>query len=243
MKKKLLGIFLCTLLIATAIPVVGIFDEKTMTSTGGIQPVPILEFENIKGGLLGISVDLVNYGNGTAYNIEWSMNITEGSLAFLNITLFFPISPTNGEIYVLEPGQKHKIEINTLFGLGQATINFYCKFTMDLPTSREEATGEGTQEWRDQSFLVIHSFRGQQPDKEWEPIEDFSYHENGAVWLYFGIRNMHNVQCVNIATHTVEYKSACCFDGSAGRLVENWFTKDKVLGLLWRWEVQTVDGM
>ena len=86
MKKKLLGIFVCTLLIATAIPVVGTLDEKNMTSTETIIYVPILNFVNISGGLLGISVDLLNSGGGTAYDIEWSMNITEGSFGPFDIT-------------------------------------------------------------------------------------------------------------------------------------------------------------
>ena len=45
MKNKLIGIFLCMLLLATALPATGTLNEKTVTSTGGFDSIPILEFE------------------------------------------------------------------------------------------------------------------------------------------------------------------------------------------------------
>jgi len=96
MKNKIMGIFVCMLLIATILPVAGTQDEKTISTKGGIDFIPVLDLIDIKGGLFSISVNLTNFGEGTADNIYWRMNASGG-------IFFFPKS-INGEIDELNPG-------------------------------------------------------------------------------------------------------------------------------------------
>lgn len=242
MKKKILCIFVCMLLIATVLPTTGTLIEKTNPSSGGIELVPILDFINIKGGLLGISVVLMNSGHGTAYDIEWSMNITEGSLWSMNITLFYP-RKANGGIDLLEPGDEYEISITPMIGLGQATVTFYYSYTIILDTLRNEVDVEGKQEWRDQGMVIVHSFEGEQPTKEWMKIADYLYIEGNKVLLYYvqGIRNMHNVRCLNSLSSNIEFQSACCFQNGEGLLNEGWFTKSHIESQAWEWEVELVN--
>ena len=82
MKKKKIGTLVCTILIFGIFPATGTLNDKTMNSTGGIESIPVLEFNNISTGiinnLLGFSVELTNSGEGTTGNIEWSMEISGG---------------------------------------------------------------------------------------------------------------------------------------------------------------------
>ena len=76
--------------------------------------------EDIKGGLVGISVDLVNSGEGTAYDIYWEMNATGGFL-------YIP-RKKSGEINnPLGPGNRTTINIKPMMGFGRGQIFFYCK--------------------------------------------------------------------------------------------------------------------
>ena len=46
MKRKIVGILVCTLLITTALPAIGTINEKTITSTEGIESVPVIDFRD-----------------------------------------------------------------------------------------------------------------------------------------------------------------------------------------------------
>ena len=91
MEKKLLSIFICTLLIVTiaAIPISSTHLEKTgeteknIILTGGFESVPILDFLDPPVFNLGsIPLELVNTGMGTAEYITWEMRILEGDGLF-----------------------------------------------------------------------------------------------------------------------------------------------------------------
>jgi hypothetical protein len=242
MKKKLLGIFVCMLVIATAIPAVGTLDEKTMTSTGRIELVPVVDFINIKGGLLGISVLLMNFGEGTAHDMTWSMTVSGG-------LLFFP-REANGEIpSPLDPDDEYVIPINLLLGLGKSTVTFYCNYTIILDLSRSELEVGVKQEWSDLGLLILHTFpQGIQPEKEWVEIDGYEYIETDdqeVELTYAGINNMHNVRVVLGKSYSpdIEFLASCKFQNGTGYLKENWITKDIVTGGDAHWEVELVNGM
>ncbi len=240
MKKKLVGIFVCMLLIATILPVTGTHDGKTISPTRRIEQVPIVNFKLIKGGLFGITVLLLNSGEGTADNIYWEMNASGG--------LFFYPKSKNGEIEVLGPGEGKEIKIFILLGLGITTINFYCKYK--IVNLSCDTDFEVKEEWRDQPLLFWHSFPETiQPDKEWMTIDEYWYFDKkgapGVELYYEGINNMHNVRVV-LGSHSfyqeIEFLAACKFTDGVGILEECWITEEIVTTGLAHWEVELVDG-
>ncbi len=239
MKKKIVGIFICMLVIATILPATGAHNEKTLASTGGIELVPVLDFERIAGGLFGISVLLVNSGEGTAENISWQMNASGG--------LFFYPKSISGIITVLGPDEEEKIKIMPAFGLGNTTLTFYCRYKMAEITSCDVDI-EVKQEWQDRSFFIFHSFpASKQLNKSWVDT-DFSYINNrtytgGVEFNYAGINNMHNVRVVlglPLFSRGVEFLGACKFTNGTGILYECWVTEEIVMHGDAHWEVELV---
>ena len=211
---------------------------RTWVSHGEIKPVPMLEFKDIKGGLPGISVVLENTGNVTAFDIEWSIKITEGSFLSMNMTLFLPII-TKGKIDELGPHQGEKINIPLMFGLGRATVTFNCKYTIETNSIRGEIDAEGKQEWRDQSAVVLHTFPPEeQPTREWKPIESYTYIGSDQVLLkYQDILSKHNVRVHSVLSKP-KFTSTCSFTDGTGILTEGHITEDIVTSGDAYWEVE-----
>jgi len=207
-----------------------------------IPPIPILEFGNIKGGILGYSVTLTNYGNNTAYDIIWEMNVTDGFL--------FP-DHDSGEIDQLEPGEETIIKPKWAFGLGRSRIEFHCKYTMNINTTKSSFDVETKQEWTDLGLLIAHAFpKGIQPDKEWVDIDSFHY-EEGDLDLYVKLEfdwidHFHNVRVVtsqkDSSSQEVLYLGACKFINGIATLVEGHITRGDIESGNALWEVELVNG-
>jgi hypothetical protein len=240
MNKKIIGIFICMLLIlATTLSVSGSSNEKTKAGADQIDLVPILDFKEIKGGLLGLSVLLENSGMGPAYNVYWEMRASGG--------LFFYANMKNGEFPTILPGEQVKIKISPAIGLGIVTIEFYCRYLIEGMYCETEI--EVKQEWRNRALLILNTFPEEiQPQKEWMEVEEYFYYESDDPELmlqYQQILNMHNVRGVSSAdseNETVEFRAACKFTDGIGYLKECWVTRDLVESGIGHWEVELVDG-
>ena len=211
-----------------------------ISPTPEIGPIPILDLENIKGGLLGISVVLRNFGEETAYDIEWEMNVSGG-------LLYYP-TYKNGEIEVLAPEEEKTIKIKPMIGLGLATVEFYCRYTMIIEPSRDEMGGAVIQEGNDQGILFLHTFpEGKQPIKVWRTLEDHEYeygYENGEKVVKFFLdppepTTMHKIHIKNTASQSIEYLTACKFQNGEAILKENWYTYEMLQGGQWEIEIVT----
>jgi hypothetical protein len=239
MYKKIVGILSCMLLIfASIIPVTGAINEKNEVNTDGFEPVPIVDFMDINGGLLGITTVIMNLGDAGAKDIYWEMRASGGLFCFPKVK--------SGNMSALLSGGIDKISVFPFIGLGIITIEFYCRFRID--GSFCDAEFEIKQEWRDRALLFYHTFPEEiQPEKEWVEVEEFIYHDTDdpeVELMYQGILNMHNVR---VATSSdsypeVEFKAACKFEGGIGHLKECWITRELVEGGIGHWEVELVDG-
>ena len=246
MKKKIVGILVCTLLITTALPAIGTLNEKTMTSTGGIESVPVIYFRDPSiFHFRNISVDLVNSGEGTAEDITWEMKIIEGEQFWQG--RFLSPKEKNGTFPYLGPDSKEEISID-MSGFGITTIYFNCKYKIeDLPECDVEF--EVKQEWRVIGIMSLFIFPPNSPQKEWPEIVDFWYvdeTDDKAVQFYHeGINNMHNVRVVlNVDSDSsdAEFLAACKFTNGNATLEECWLTKDLVESEKCRWELETIVG-
>lgn len=204
-----------------------------------IPSIPILIFEDIKGGLVGISVVLRNIGNGTAYDINWEMSVSKGFL-------YYPRT-RNGTIDdPLGPGDETIINIKPMMGFGGGEVFFYCKYKMILDSSRTEIDVEVKQEGKDLGFLFTHAFLPRtQPIKEWLEIDSFEYKEIGpdrfVELIYKDITNMHNVRVIDSGSQEIMYQGACCFENGLGTLEEGWLTKSDIEQEIAYWEVELLD--
>jgi hypothetical protein len=99
MKKKILGILVCTLMILPVLSITAIADPNT----------PDIWCSSIKGGR-GIAVKIKNFGNETATNVEWRIRLRGG--------LIFRGSETTGTIESLAPEEEVTIHVKT-FGFGR----------------------------------------------------------------------------------------------------------------------------
>jgi phosphate transport system substrate-binding protein len=258
MKNKMVGFFVCMVLIVTTVfPVGGMFSLNDSPKAiqdidvGVDSPImedpklPILEFKNIKGGLLGISVMLTNSGEATAYDISWEIIISEGMLGPINITLFLPFK-TKGEISSLAAGEETEISV-PIVGIGQSTVAFYCDYTMIIDAARSELDVYVKQEWRDQAFFIWHTFpEDKQPIKKWRTLEEHEYEyievDAGEAVMFLldppEPETMHNVH-VSTSSRGVKFLGACKLENGKGILVENGITKEMVKNG-GNWEVELV---
>ena len=240
MKKEIIIIFVMMLLITTVFQVAGTHDEKTISPTGEIGFIPVLDLKSITGGLFSITVLLENSGQGTAYNIYWEMNASGG--------IFFYPTSISGDFDLLEPYESEKIKIFPAFGLGNVHLDFYCNYEI----ANLSCDVEVIQEWQDQAILFWHSFpENIQPDKEWVNIQDYSYFDakdtqySGVELYYENICNMHKVRVTPGESNSFQeimYLGACKFTNGKGTLEECWITKGLVTSEEAHWEVQLVDG-
>ena len=205
--------------------------------------IPILKLRDIKGGVLGISVELVNIGKATAYDIKWEMNLSE-----IQGFLFYPKHAT-GEIDQLAPGEETPINIGFMFGLGASTVKFYCDYTMVLNESRSELDVTVKQEWRDNGFFILHSFPdGSQPTKEWRTLKEHEYEytiveDERVVRFELDpplILQLHNTRVQIKDTQEITFLGACKMIYGEGQLKEDWITQNMVESGDGVWEVEVV---
>jgi len=208
--------------------------------TPEIGPIPIVDFGDIKGGLFQISVPLSNYGEEIAYDIQWEMNVSGG-------LLFYP-TYKNGEFEALAPGEETTIKIVPMIGLGLATVEFICRYTMIIESLREEMEGATIQEGNDQGILFLHTFPdGKQPTKEWRILEDNEYeytYYSGQKAVKFLLgppqpTTMHKIRIKNTASQDIEYLTAIKFQNGEAVLQENWQTYGMLQGGQWEIEIVT----
>ena len=238
MNKKILGILVSILIIiASVLPVSGSTNEKTEGKANFIDLIPVIDFLEIKGGLLRLSTTLINTGEGNAYNLYWEMRVLDG--------LFFHPKMIYGEIPLIKPGEQVEIKISPALGLGLVTIEFYCRYLIQGMYCETEI--EIKQEWKDRALIIFHTFpESIQPVKEWMVIENYSYHETDeleVLLIYKDILNMHNLRVVagSDSTQLIEFRGACCFEDGIGHLKECWVTRDLVESGIGYWEVEIVD--
>jgi hypothetical protein len=239
MNKKIIGIFCCMLLItAIALPVSGSLNEETKVNTCQIDLVPILDFKEIKGGFLGITVLLENSGEGDANYVFYELRASGG--------LFFYTKIKSGEIPLIHPGETVELKFFPVLGIGAITIEFYCRYLIGGMYCETEI--EVKQVWRDKALFIFHSFpESLQPQKEWVEVEEYYYEtDDPEVMLqYQHILNMHNVRVLSSTdseNETVEFRAACKFTEGIGHLKECWVTRDLVESGLGHWQVELVDG-
>ncbi|UCD13568.1 MAG: hypothetical protein JSW60_08425 [Thermoplasmatales archaeon] len=202
----------------------------------GIESVPILEFNEFKGGGLSNSVLLENIGHETAYNITWSMKITNGSLLSIPITLFFPMEK-KGIITSLDPHEWEMIRI-PMIGLGRATITFNCKYTIIPDSLRGEVDVEGFQEGNTSGLFILFNTNIPQPTITWVKIDDYQYIGSDTVDLEYGVLQLHQVRVHDSDSSDILFQASCSFDGTKGTLKECHITKDIVTSGNAYWEVE-----
>jgi hypothetical protein len=241
MKTTIKGLFVCMLLIITSVlPIVVGYNEKNNIPTGGIESIPILDFRNPPAINLGtIPFIIKNYGNGTALNITWKMEIIEGGI------LFFP-QKKSGTISSLGPNECERIDIS-LTGLGMAIIELSCNYMIE-GISGCNVEFEVKQEWRDLGILYLHLFlQFLQKDKDWMRIEDYSYSNEtktqGVELYYKDVLQKHNVQVVEGRdSEEILFKAVCKFEDGVGFLEECWITRDVIISEKAHWEIELING-
>jgi len=263
MKRKLVGIFVCMLLIFTILPATGTFNEKIMNSTGEIGSIPVLQFKDISTdkNLLGFSVELMNSGGGMTGDIEWSMNVSGGlyEIPFIKY-LFVPKKMTYGKIESLGPNESGTIKIGPLLALGRFNITFDCTYTIysmiNSSTCDDECEADIsiTREYNDQGdWLIYHTFPPeQQPTREWINIEQNHYIPGG--WVEFnnvyypppnaniGVLQKHNVRVYDSVSQQTLFLGACKFNNGSATLQECHVTLGLVNNQDTYWQVELVNG-
>jgi hypothetical protein len=203
-----------------------------------IAPVPIVSFRNMKGGFLCVSVSLKNTGNETAYDIEWSMNMTGG-------LIISPKDLVTGTIDLLYPDQEETIKIKPVISLGKSKIIFICKYRLENEYRCDSET-ESKQEWNNLGLLVINSISPAiQYTKEWVRIDEFKYKNLPDLHVElkkYGINKMHNVRVHSTFSSSILYMGACCFASGIGVINECHITKPALMSGDGYWEIELVNG-
>jgi hypothetical protein len=227
-------------MIITALPAIGTINEKTKTEVSSIENVPVIDLFIAKWfGFGNIPIILGNYGEGTAIDIEWEMNIISGPL-------YAPKS-ASGSIDELEGGDYEIIRIPCL-GLGFAAIEFYINYSIQNIT---ESLIVVKQDFRDIAFGFVHMFFiFLQPEKEWHEIDTDDVHyfndtdQDGCHFFVEGINNMHNVRVMEGADDGSEealFLAACKFTNGNATLYEYGLTREIVEEEGAHWEIELVD--
>jgi hypothetical protein len=225
-----------------------------------IESAPILDFIDLKAGLLGIldilnlkigvlgfSVILKNFGEEIAYNVKWEMEISGGSI-------FYP-TMKNGEFESMQPDQEEVIKISPVLGIGKPTFKFTCTYQMELDSSKQMLDA-GTMQ--DHVGVVIPGFLSfperSQPDLEWRDINTETEVEYIANHPEFGNcvkistpfipDSWKNVRVMDSAGNEV-YWNFCKFsedplnpNNNAGIIDEDWQTMGNILsGDIWQVEI------
>jgi hypothetical protein len=104
MKKKLVGILFCMLLVVPVLSVTVVADDE-----------PELEIE-IRWNKKSLTAFIRNVGDGDAYGVNWSFDIEGGFLGFVDYHI-------GGVIEILPAGSETSVENSLfLFGLGPIMI-------------------------------------------------------------------------------------------------------------------------
>jgi len=117
MKKKLIGIFVCMLLIGTILPVSGTLTiEKSSIPTSSLNnQEPVLEAEILSHvGIFIIGVHVENIGNQPAHNVTISDTSFEGTVIYNHRELLVDEE--------LEPGEYGFGSIGIFLGLRKFTV-------------------------------------------------------------------------------------------------------------------------
>ena len=206
-----------------------------------IEEAPILEFTDLKAGLIGIfnmgnfkigalgfSVTLKNFGKGTAYNVTWEMEITGG------VILFSP--KTQGEFDSIEPDQKEVITMVPVVGFGIPTFKFTCKYKIELDSSKQMVDAGTRQDYVGLAFLLGTSFpEGLQPDLDWKKIENVDYDsvENGVMLSEIDNgkpvpESWKNVRIHDTISDETVYWNICKFENGKGVVYEDHATRGNI---------------
>jgi hypothetical protein len=131
MKKKIIGLFVCMLMVAiTAFPVAGIMEKTDALNSHSMKPIgdsasqgylSDLKISNVYGGLLntpqtfGIRVEITNLNPGSPLkDIEWSIKLTGGCIFLGKVT--------DGIIIQILPGDSEVVQSKFIFGFGTSMV-------------------------------------------------------------------------------------------------------------------------
>lgn len=212
-------------------------DNNCLTNTilVGDNPIlPALDFENLKGGLLGISLDLKNSGGGTAHDIKWSMNVSEG-----NVKVFF--GKDKGEISQLGPDSKKTINIKPMLGLGKITFTLYCEYKIYFSRDEQDIKHE-TPPGETSGFLIFFSNPEPKEDEIWIEVDNYEYlSSQGKEFVKINVdvwQGEHKVRLINInPPNNQQYGPMdLVFKDGDVEIIENWDTKPFVDSHQSRWE-------
>jgi hypothetical protein len=225
------------------------------SSTGEIESAPILDFINLKVGLLGIldilnlkigllgfSVVLKNFGEETAHNVKWEMNVVGGSP-------FIP-SMVDGEFEQIEPEEEEIINIFPIFGFGRPTFQFHCTYKMKLNSLKSEVDAGTKQDYQGLALGGGYMFPDEmQPEMEWIRIENTEYDEDEDGNLLVRLSNdpgdmvpnsWKNVRVLDSISGAEVYSNFCKFAEGEGVVYEDHQTYGNILsGDYWEVEIET----
>lgn len=92
---------------------------------------PMLEIENIEGGLFRISATIKNTGSLAANNIQWNISLDGG--------LILTGRQKNGQILVLDPGTERTITSDPIIGFGKTMVTVTASVPLSSATEQQEA--------------------------------------------------------------------------------------------------------
>jgi hypothetical protein len=261
MKKKLFGIFVCTLLIITMLPATGTINEKIMDLNDENESIPILMFKDIStdNNLLGFSVELMNIGGDMTGSINWSMNVSGGLYDFRFFKCFFvPKKITSGVIESLGENETGTIKIGPLLAFGRFSVAFNCTYKINSMINESklnncEADISVLREYGDQGDLFIyHTFPPeQQPTIKWINIDDYDYKAGG--WVEFnnvyypppnntiGVLQKHNVRVYDTSSQQTLFLGSCKFINGNATIKECHVTLGLVNNQNTYWQVELVN--
>jgi hypothetical protein len=106
----------------------GVSPAHTITIAAG----PVLQVENITGGLFKVKAVITNNGGSAASNIDWSITLT-GGLMFLG-------KETTGSILTLDPGASREISSKAIIGFGKTLVTVTATVPEGSATAEQNAT-------------------------------------------------------------------------------------------------------
>jgi hypothetical protein len=106
----------------------GVSPAHTIAIAAG----PVLQIENITGGLFKVKATITNNGGSAATDIDWKITLT-GGLILLG-------KETTGNILSLDSGDSREISSKTIIGLGKTLITITATVPEGSATEEQEAT-------------------------------------------------------------------------------------------------------
>lgn len=105
----------------------GVSDPHTITIIQG----PVLEIEDIAGGLFKITATVKNIGSDVANNIEWTIKLDGGFILMGQ--------ETSGQILVLEPDAQRTITSDPIIGFGKTMVTITATVPQSTAVEEQEA--------------------------------------------------------------------------------------------------------